>query len=50
MPIRHSSSRRQPPPVAISVRLDVVSERTDIPQDQLLRAPPVRDTVEVTLP
>jgi len=32
------------------VRLDVVSERTDIPQDQLLRAPPVRDTVEVTLP
>ncbi len=31
-------------------RLEVASERTDIPQEQLLRAPPARDSVEVTLP
>lgn len=32
------------------LRLEVVSERTDIPQDQLLRSPPVSDSLEVTLP
>jgi hypothetical protein len=31
-------------------RLEIVSERTDIPPEQVLRAPPVRDSVEVTLP
>jgi hypothetical protein len=32
------------------VRLDVVTERTDIAPEQVLHAPPVRDSVEVTLP
>lgn len=32
------------------LRLEVVSERTDIPQDLLLRSPPVTDSVQVTLP
>ena len=32
------------------VRLEIVTERTDIAPEQVLRAPPVRDSVEVTLP
>lgn len=31
-------------------RLEIVSERTDIAPEQVLRAPPMRDSVEVTLP
>ena len=32
------------------LRLELVSERSDITQDQVLRAPQVRDSIQVTLP
>lgn len=32
------------------VRLEVITERTDLAPEQILRAPPIRDSVEVTLP
>ena len=35
---------------ATCFRLELVTERTDIAPEQVLRAPPVRDSVEVTLP
>ena len=37
-------------PGRYELRLELLTERTDITQDQLLRAPPVRDSVVVTLP
>jgi P pilus assembly chaperone PapD len=37
-------------PGRYELRLDLLTERTDITPEQLLRAPPVRDSVVVTLP
>jgi P pilus assembly chaperone PapD len=39
-----------PAPGRYQFQLELLTERTDLTQDQLLRAPPVRDSVGVTLP